>query len=291
MQPIIAIVEKIAMRISRTGHIFSGSRNYFHARLKIFVGPSMSNIRRLFDRKDSGDSGDDEHPTDSFAGGHKSGLAVEYPGRKKKGLRIEMYANGFIVGEGPFRPLSDPANAQFLQDLRSGSVPEELRPMATASGGELPIELAQFEGDYDPSKAPRGFASHASVVPSTSQTDTPRPAIFSGTGSSLGGPNRNQVVATAASAESIPNPVVDPTKPSTSVQMRIPGGARVQRTFNECEKGAAILRILTSGLNIPEHSIVIASGFPPKPIDHSDLERLSLKELGLNNSAINVSFK
>lgn len=33
---------------------------------------------------------------------------------------ITMYRNGFVVDDGPFRPLEDPENVRFLRDINSG---------------------------------------------------------------------------------------------------------------------------------------------------------------------------
>ena len=33
---------------------------------------------------------------------------------------IVMYRNGFVVDDGPFRPLDDPANEPFLRDMARG---------------------------------------------------------------------------------------------------------------------------------------------------------------------------
>ena len=255
----------------------------------------MSNIRRLFDKKDNENPSDDDHdkPTDSFAGGHRSGLAVEYPGEKKKrAIRIQLYSNGFIVGDGPFRTLAEPANASFLAELRSGSVPEELRPLAVSAGGDLPVEMAQFEGEYDPANPPTGFAPHSSVGPQGPVT--PKPVLFGGHGAALGGLPASAGSSTATapiSSDAIPTPQLSGTSPTTVLQLRLPGGARVARTFDQDASGASILTLLSTGLDVPEGSIVISSGFPPKPMDVVELGKRSIFQLGLCNSAINVSVR
>jgi len=40
--------------------------------------------------------------------------------------QITIYANGFKVGDGPFRPKSDPQNIKFLEDLKKGICPHEI---------------------------------------------------------------------------------------------------------------------------------------------------------------------
>lgn len=43
-------------------------------------------------------------------------------------LKIVLWGNGFQVGDdGEFRALSDPKNSQFIEELKEGVVPQELR--------------------------------------------------------------------------------------------------------------------------------------------------------------------
>ncbi len=88
-------------------------------------------IRGLGDYK-KGDDKDQKKKTTSYAGGEKSGMAIENPddidsivekakqggrdhaasgkgGDPKTELKITLYSNGFVVGEdGPFRSYDDP---------------------------------------------------------------------------------------------------------------------------------------------------------------------------------------
>jgi UBX domain-containing protein 1 len=105
-------------------------------------------IRGLGDYKK--DDKKDKKVTTSYAGGEKSGMAVENPtdidgivekakqgGREhasagKAGapateLKITLYSNGFVVGDGPFRDYEGPENKQFMKELNEGYVPNEIR--------------------------------------------------------------------------------------------------------------------------------------------------------------------
>ena len=43
-------------------------------------------------------------------------------------VKIILWGNGFQVqDDGPFRALEDPGNAKFLEELKQGVVPQELR--------------------------------------------------------------------------------------------------------------------------------------------------------------------
>ena len=74
-------------------------------------------------------------------GGHKSACAQkktnaaaaadgEAVGAEDRRI-ITLYSNGFTVGDGPFRALSDPENAAFVEAMNKGVVPEELQAGGT----------------------------------------------------------------------------------------------------------------------------------------------------------------
>ncbi len=42
-------------------------------------------------------------------------------------MKITLYANGFQVDGGEFRPYEAPENQQFMKELKDGYVPREIR--------------------------------------------------------------------------------------------------------------------------------------------------------------------
>ena len=69
---------------------------------------------------------------------------------------ITLYANGFIVDDGPLRPLDDPENGKFLEELLSGRVPKELaQKRQPGAGGPMNVKLADKRGEtFTPPPAP-----------------------------------------------------------------------------------------------------------------------------------------
>lgn len=90
--------------------------------------------------------------TESYAGGEKSGMAVENPDdidgvidqakanseKRKAGdaedskkpdteVRVTLYQNGFTVDGGELREYNTEENKEFMKELNKGYVPEELR--------------------------------------------------------------------------------------------------------------------------------------------------------------------
>merc|ERR1711865_1224784 len=47
-----------------------------------------------------------------------------------------MYRDGFLVDDGPYRRLDDPANAEFLRYLARGQTPRELLAASSADAAE-----------------------------------------------------------------------------------------------------------------------------------------------------------
>lgn len=260
--------------------------------LELFIFP-MSNIRRLFDH--SGSSDDEagvDKPTQSFAGGQRSGLAVEYPDDSTKNsgvLKIRVFANGFIVGSNPFRSLDIPENVAFLSELRAGKMPSELEPEALMAGGQLKIELSQYSVEFDPSNPPSDLTQKTSGKSGATHQDSSRASMFRGEGSALGGtsaaPNIN------ISGGDIPIPRIPSGSTPANVQIRLPGGQRLTRSFNQDSAASALLDIIGEGLAVPTESLMISSGFPPRNIEHSELNSKSFKELGLCNSTVMIGLK
>ena len=110
-------------------------------------------IRGLSDYKKEDDKSKKKKSTNSYAGGEKSGIAVEHPdvegvlakAREKKRpeegkqeeikekkdykhkINITLYSNGFQVDDTPFRPYEGEVNQKFMKQLNDGHVPDEIR--------------------------------------------------------------------------------------------------------------------------------------------------------------------
>jgi len=225
--------------------------------------------------------------TDSYAGGHRSGLAVENPPDRKETLRIRVFSDGFIINRGPFRSLDDPHNAEFLRTVRSGQVPEELMEIALSSRGEVPMEMNDVGRPFDPNK---DVLSPNSKGPDR-KSELPHPVTFSGAGTVLGGSSSSACIPQQKTPTALGFPDIHPDKPTTSIQIRMPTGERCVRIFNIDARGIEVAQLISDSINTTVESIVLSAGFPPKPIANIELCSKSVSELGLCGSAINVSFK
>ena len=107
------------------------------------------NIKGLDDFK-SKEQKVDKKTTESYAGGEKSGMAVENPDdimgvinqaklnseknkdrdekdKPEKSVRITLYQNGFTIDGGELREYNTPENKAFMKELNEGYIPKELR--------------------------------------------------------------------------------------------------------------------------------------------------------------------
>jgi UBX domain-containing protein 1 len=244
----------------------------------------MRNIRGLFDKSRENQSDqDDNEETEGFAGGHKSGLAVQYPGSKrKKGIVIKSFRNGFLVDDGPFRPLSQPNNAQFMSDLRAGNLPDELKGLVTDPESGLQVSLSEVDSVFDESQT---FATEQRATPSSQ-----KPAVFSGHGQTLGLARSENPQGHEYKPGNFPVPPVEPGSASV-IQLRLPGGHRISRTFASITTGVQLRDYVAIGLGVPSSTIVMLAGFPPKPMDEQLLSKQTISDMGLSGSAVQVTLR
>merc|ERR1712232_768402 len=85
-------------------------------------------------------------------------------------VEITWYRDGFIVGSGAFRPLANPLNKKFVDELTLGRCPEEL------SVCDAPVHVAVID------RRTEDYNSKEPEVPLP-----PAPVAFSGEGNTLGG--------------------------------------------------------------------------------------------------------
>jgi UBX domain-containing protein 1 len=199
-------------------------------------------------------------------------------------MQIRVFSDGFILNRGPFRSFDEESNRKFISTIRGGDVPEELMENAIANNGQVPIQLTDLGRPFDPLGdvlSPRSKTEEA-------RRDRPEAATFSGKGSVLGGSS-----STAPSRPSVELgiPHIDTNRPTTSIQLRLPSGTRLVRVFNVDSFGSDIVCLVTSAHQIPDDSVIVSSGFPPRPISQADLNSKSLAELGVCGSSVTISFK
>ena len=177
-----------------------------------------------------------------------------------------QYQNGFIVDDGPYRRLDDPANGEFLRALALGRTPREL---VESTDGTTPASTNIVVGLIDK-------RSEDYVEPFRS---------FSGAGSTLGGG------ATTASTDGVFDPNTLPSTPSetsdgestTNIAVRLPNG---KRKIVKIALSATITDLAIQLRDDAEQaSFRLSSGFPPQPI--TDVA-LTIENAGLKGAQISM---
>lgn len=145
----------------------------------------------------------DATPQPSSSQQHQQGEEEE------KTVTITFYQEGFTIDDGDLRRFDDEKNRQFLEAINNGYVPREVAGMAK----EVLVNLVDKKSEkYAPPK--KSFQA------------------FKGEGRSLGAPRSTPTTSTPVQPVTPPSYSVDPNRPSTTLQIRLHDGTRLNATFN-----------------------------------------------------------
>ncbi|KAL1511458.1 hypothetical protein AB1Y20_006257 [Prymnesium parvum] len=190
---------------------------------------------------------------------------------------------------------------QFMEDLKRGIPPAELREIDLSSGIPRPRPVDIMLGDMRPAPYPsEAAARQAAMAAQDASSQPPKPALkaFSGEGYTLSRARPAEEEA-APGEEAMPSawlaadrPVeVDLAAPTTLVQVRLDGLPPLRLQLNNghtvADLKALIERRLAETGEAPR-AYTISSGFPPTPLtDDQD----TLEGAGLLNAAVSHRWK
>ncbi|KXZ55366.1 hypothetical protein GPECTOR_3g495 [Gonium pectorale] len=182
---------------------------------------------------------------------------------------ITFFNNGiFTVDSGPPRRVDDPANARFIESISKGECPEELDP--GKPGAPVTVNLMRKEEPYTEAERPTQY--------------------FTGTGRTLGGGSSGAGASTSAAAAAATvdsNPGewkgVDESKPTTSLQLRLPDGSRMVARFNHTHTVRDIRRFVRASRPDLTAAYQLMTAFPNKVVEGEDQ---TLEAAGLINAVI-----
>ncbi|KAG7359455.1 SEP domain containing protein [Nitzschia inconspicua] len=195
------------------------------------------------------------------AGGENGDGSVEAVRRT-----ITMYRDGFVVDDGPYRRLDDPANATFLRHLAMGKTPPELVEDAGSSGITVGLIDKRSEEYVETFRS------------------------FSGAGNTLGGAGTASASATGSTVgvfdpATLPEtPPVNESQPTTTIAVRLPNG---QRKVVKVNLSMTVLEVATHiRPMMPDPTpFRLVAGFPPKPLEDSTA---TVEAAGLKGAQIQV---
>lgn len=185
----------------------------------------------------------------------------------KYNSKITIYKNGFQVGNGEFRPLTDKKNVGFLEDLKEGHIPRELEQEVEKqllAEGAKPQDVTHVGVELVNKQAEE-------YVPKFDFKQTVGMAVGIG-GSSEGGMQKKIV----------PKEVkIDESKDKTVLQLVLHPRERVRVTFNQANTVRDLFAHMAFLSKLSDFSVL--ANFPPQPLTNLDQ---TLKEAGLLNASV-----
>lgn len=199
---------------------------------------------------------------------------------------IKLWSNGLSINEGSLRPYDEPENQAFLNSIKRGEIPAELRKQ-----GHMPVHVDLEDHRKEEYKAPKKKVS-----------------MFSGEGHKLGNPAPNVtesnptspppstpiVAAVAAAPTPDENTVnekraneelkVDSSLPTTMIQIRLANGSRLAVRLNHTHTVDDIRRFVTTARPMyVNQRFNLLTTFPSKELSDGTV---NVKDAGLLNAAL-----
>uniref|UniRef100_A0A8D2I422 NSFL1 cofactor p47 n=1 Tax=Urocitellus parryii TaxID=9999 RepID=A0A8D2I422_UROPR len=224
--------------------------------------------------------GETSKPRPFAGGGYRLGAAPEEESAYVAGERrrhssqdvhvvLKLWKSGFSLDNGELRSYQDPANAQFLESIRRGEVPAELRRLAHGGQVNLDMEDHRDEDFVKPKGTFKAFTGEGQKLGSTAPQllNTSSPA--------------QQAENEAKASSSI---LIDESEPTTNIQIRLADGGRLVQKFNHSHRISDIrLFIVDARPAMAATSFVLMTTFPNKELAD---ENQTLKEANLLNAVI-----
>ncbi|KAJ1341805.1 hypothetical protein BSLG_003509 [Batrachochytrium salamandrivorans] len=188
---------------------------------------------------------------------------------------LTFWRNGFSIDDGPLLEYDDPSNQEFLKAINSGRAPTSL--LNVAYGQPVEVKVAhRMQQDYQaPPKQPL--------------------ASFSGAGNRLGAyptsfTSALPVITPVLTPVSFVGPIVtvDPSQPSTSIQIRLGDGTRMVSKFNHTHTIQDVCSFVrASRPDGNSRAFVLQTTIPVREL--TDLS-MSIKDAGLLNAVVVQKF-
>lgn len=185
-------------------------------------------------------------------------------------VTLKLWREGFSLDNGELRMYNDPANREFLDSIRRGEIPTELRQSTTEV--HLAMEDHRMEGFRQ--EADRKFKKAFFGPGHTLGSPTP---------TTVGAPSTEQKDCAGNEARAKKNLGLDASQPTTNIQIRLADGSRLVGQFNHDHTlGQVRAYIIAARPQYETHTFSLLSTYPSRELKDSE----TLAEAGLLNSAI-----
>lgn len=214
-------------------------------------------------------------------GGYRLGAASEEESAYVAGERqthsqqdvhvvLKLWKSGFSLDNGELRNYNDPGNAGFLEAIRRGEIPLELRQRARGGQVNLDMEDHRDEDFVKPKVAFKAFGGEGQKLGSATPELVSVPASQS-----------DQAAAEANASASV---TLDPSAPLTNIQIRLADGGRLVHRFNHSHRVSDLRQFVIAARPVmAAREFVLMTTFPNKEL--SD-ESLTLQQANLLNAVI-----
>ncbi|XP_041112720.1 NSFL1 cofactor p47-like isoform X1 [Polyodon spathula] len=182
---------------------------------------------------------------------------------------LKLWKSGFSLDDGELRNYSDPGNAQFLESIRRGEIPMELRRLSRSGQVNLDMEDHRDEDFSKPKTSFKAFTGEGQKLGSVA------PQL-------VGAGSKSQQETTAAQASS--SMAVNESEATTNIQIRLADGGRLVQRFNHTHRVSDVRQfILSASPSMAAAEFVLMTTFPNKELAD---ESQSLKDANLLNAVI-----
>ncbi|KAK2825270.1 hypothetical protein Q7C36_019197 [Tachysurus vachellii] len=184
---------------------------------------------------------------------------------------LKLWKTGFSLDDGELRNYNDPGNALFLESIRRGEIPLELRQRSRSGQVNLDMEDHRDEDFNKPKLAFKAFTGEGQKLGSAT------PELVSVPRMDLG----NQAASEAQACASIN---LDESQPVTNIQIRLADGGRLVQKFNHTHRVSDIRQFVVNARPaMAATEFVLMTTFPNKELTD---ESQTLKEANLLNAVI-----
>lgn len=228
-------------------------------------------------------SGEPSRSRPFIGGGYRLGAATEeesaYVAGERQGANsqqdvhvvLKLWKAGFSLDDGELRTYNDPGNANFLEAIRRGEIPLELRQRSRGGQVNLDMEDHRDEDFAKPRTAFRAFGGEGQKLGSaTPELTSPPPTS-----------QQDQAANEAQASASVG---LDSSQPVTNIQIRLADGGRLVQKFNHTHRVSDLRQFVVAARPaMAAREFVLMTTFPNKELTD---ESSTLQQAGLLNAVI-----
>lgn len=185
---------------------------------------------------------------------------------------LKLWRQGFSINNGELRLYEDPVNKEFLNSIKRGEIPNELRQLAGSGTVDFELEDHRHEEFKKPISKIQTFSGQGHTLGS------PAPNVITDTPPSNPETNeQNQKKAT----DSI---TIDENQPTAMIQVRLADGSRISGRFNHTHTVSDIRQYVRTARPVYENAnFTLLTTFPSKELDD---DKATIASAGLQGSTI-----